>query len=156
MQRLIVTFIFATGLMTLMACSTRGEPPAATAVPPATLGNKPERVEWFEQLSLGMFVHWSADSQFGTVISHSLVGASDEYCKRYFEELPATFNPKHFDADEIAALAKLVGMKYVVFTTKHHSGFCMWDTATTDFSIMHTPYAKDVTAELVRRCERRE
>jgi alpha-L-fucosidase len=120
------------------------------AAPSGPLHNKPERVAWFQDLSLGMFVHWSADSQLGAVISHSLVGSSDDYARRYFEELPRTFNPKKFDPDAIAALAKLAGMRYVVFTTRHHSGFCMWDTATTDFSVAHTPYAKDVTAELVR------
>jgi alpha-L-fucosidase len=123
---------------------------AQAAPPPPAAGNKPQRVAWFEQLSLGMFVHWSVDSQLGTVISHSLVNASDDYCRQFFQELPGTFNPKRFDADEMASLAKLAGMKYVVFTTKHHSGFCMWDTATTDFSITHTPFKRDVTAEIVQ------
>ena len=62
-------------------------------------------------------------------------------------ELPKTFNPKNFDAKEIATLAKLAGMKYIVFTTKHHSGFCMWDTEPTGFNIMNTPYGKDLLAE---------
>lgn len=124
--------------------------PAAEPAPDRKPGNKPERVEWFQDLSLGMFIHWSVDAPLGVVISHSLVDASDDYCKRFFEELPKTFNPKRFDADEIALLAKTSGMKYAVFTTKHHSGFCMWDTKTTDFSIMHTPYGKDVTAQLVK------
>ncbi|MCF6334087.1 MAG: alpha-L-fucosidase [Draconibacterium sp.] len=111
--------------------------------------NKPERVEWFNQLGFGMFIHFSFDSQLGIVISHSMVGASDDYLNRFVHELPKTFNPKKYDATEIANLAKLAGMKYIVFTTKHHSGFCMWDTKTTDFNIMNTPYGKDILAEYV-------
>lgn len=99
-------------------------------------------------MGFGIFVHWSIDSQLGSVISHSLVGASDEYVNRYFNELPKTFYPDKFDADEWARLFKISGAEYVVFTTKHHNGFCMWDTDTTDFNIMNTPYGKDITKEL--------
>nr|WP_319265765.1 alpha-L-fucosidase [uncultured Draconibacterium sp.] len=112
--------------------------------------NKPERVEWFRDLGFGMFIHFSFDSQLGIVISHSMVGASDDYLDRYINTLPKTFNPNNFDADEIATLAKLAGMKYVVFTAKHHSGFCMWDTETTDFNITNTPYGKDILDEYVQ------
>lgn len=111
--------------------------------------NKPERVEWFRDLGFGMFIHFSFDSQLGIVISHSMVGASNDYLDRYVNELPKTFNPKDFDANKIATLAKLAGMKYVVFTAKHHSGFCMWDTETTDFNITNTPYGKDILGEYV-------
>ncbi len=111
--------------------------------------NKTERIEWFKNLGFGMFIHFSFDSQLGVVISHSMAGASDDYLNRYVNDLPKTFNPKEFDAVEIATLAKLAGMKYIVFTTKHHSGFCMWDTETTDFNIMNTAYGKDLLAEYV-------
>lgn len=112
-------------------------------------GNRAERVERFQDLGLGMFIHWSMDSQIGTVISHSMVGASEDYVNRYIHDLPKTFNPTKFEPEEWARLAKLAGMRYVVFTTKHHSGFCMFDTRTTDFNIMNTPYGKDITREIV-------
>ena len=111
--------------------------------------NKPERLEWFRDLGFGMFIHFSFDSQLGVVISHSMAGASDNYLERYINELPITFNPKDYDPTEIANLAKLAGMKYIVFTTKHHSGFCMWDTKTTVFNIMNTAYQKDLLEEYV-------
>ena len=95
--------------------------------------NKPERLEWFRDQGFGLFIHWSVDSQLGTVISHSLAGASDDYLKRFFEDLPNSFNPRKFHPADWAALAKLAGIRYVVFTAKHHSGFCMWQTATTGF-----------------------
>lgn len=116
--------------------------------------NKPEREEWLRNTNNGMFIHFNVDAPLGIVISHSLVGASTDYVNRYFTELPKVFNPARFDPDEIAVLAKLAGMKYIMFTTKHHSGFCMWDTRTTDFNIMHTPYHKDLLKEFVEATRR--
>src|SRR5258706_10335169 len=90
-----------------------------------TSRNRPERLERFRDQGLGLFIHWSVDSQLGVVISHSLVGASEDYTRRFFTELPQTFNPRKFQPQDWAALAKLAGVKYMVFTTKHHSGFTM-------------------------------
>jgi alpha-L-fucosidase len=124
---------------------------ALNSVPTAqSVGNRPDRLEWFRDLGFGLFIHWSPDSQLGSVISHSLVGADAGYLQRYFDLLPRSFNPRRYRPEDWAALARLAGMKYVVFTTKHHSGFCMYDTKTTPFNIMNTPYGKDVTAELVK------
>src|SRR3954471_6034441 len=130
----------------------------ALAAPPSAdrpeakrgLSNKPERLEWFRDLGFGMFIHWSVDGQLGGDISHTLAGASDDYRKRFFADLPTTFNPRKFNPADWAALAKLAGMKYVVFTTKHHSGFAMWPTKTTPFSISRTPYRRDLLAEVVK------
>jgi len=85
----------------------------------------------------------------GSVISHSMVGASDDYLDRFINDLPGSFYPRKFDPDHWARLAKLAGMKYVVFTTKHHSGFCMFATKTTDFNIKNTPYAHDIARQIV-------
>ena len=111
--------------------------------------NRTERVEWFRDAGFGLFIHWSFDSQLGPTISHSMVGASEAYLQRFINELPRSFNPKQFDPRDWAVLARLAGMKYVVFTTKHHSGFCMFPTATTPFNIMNTPFGRDATAEIV-------
>lgn len=96
-----------------------------------------------------MFIHWNVDVALGVVISHSLSGASDEYVEKYLTELPKIFNPSKFNPDEWAQLAKLVGMKYVVFTTKHHAGFCMFKTETTPFNVMNTPFGRDIMKEIV-------
>jgi len=137
MRCLIVAFLLSSALLL-----------AQRDIPPGSL-NQPERLEWFRDQGFGLFIHWSVDSQTGVVISHSLAGADEAYTKRFFEELPKTFNPRRFEPKDWAALAKLAGIKYVVFTTKHHSGFAMWDTKTTDFGIMHTPYKHDLTREIL-------
>lgn len=111
--------------------------------------NKPEREEWLRDLGFGLFIHWSHDSQLGVVISHTMVGASDDYTRRFINELPQTFDPYKYDAYRMAVQAKLAGAKYLVLTAKHHSGFCLWDTETTDFKITNTPYKRDIVKEFV-------
>lgn len=125
--------------------------PAQTNNAPAVAdgGNKPERMEWFRDAGFGLFIHWSVDSQLGSVISHSLAGASKDYRDRYFSELPKTFNPRKYHPADWAALAKLAGIKYVVFTTKHHNGFTMYRSKTTDFGIQSTPFSRDIHGEMM-------
>jgi alpha-L-fucosidase len=119
-----------------------------------TMTNQVERNEEFMDWGLGMFVHWSLDSQIGSVISHSMVGASDQYLDKYINGLPKTFNPKKYDPDEWMEIAKIAGVKYMVLTTKHHNGFCMWDTKTTDFNIMNSKYGQDIVKQYVEACRR--
>lgn len=109
--------------------------------------NRPEDLEWLRDAGMGLFIHWSLDSQLGCVISHSLVGSSEDYANRFYEELPKTLNPKKWDFDHLAELAAWPAFQYAVFTTKHHNGFCLWDTKTTDFNIMNTPYGKDLVKQ---------
>src|SRR5947209_19840248 len=123
---------------------------AAALAAQSAPGNKPERLEWFRDQGFGLFIHWSVDSQLGVTISHSLVGASKDYTERFFNELPKTFDPVKFDPDEWARLARLAGVKYVIFTTKHHSGFGMYATETTPFNVMNTPFHRDITAEVLK------
>lgn len=132
MNRLIIVLSLVLGLTTTLAAK-----------------NKAEREQWFMGLGFGMFIHWSFDSQVGAVISHSMAGASKDYLSRFVNELPQTFNPKQFDPDEWAVLARLAGMKYVVFTSKHHSGFCMWNTKTTSFNVMNTPCKRDLMKDVI-------
>ena len=111
--------------------------------------NDPAAVEQFRDRGLGLFIHWSVDGSLGGVISHSLVGASPDYVDRFYEILPEHFNPDRFQPEKWASLAKLAGFEYVMFTAKHHNGFCMWDTQTTPFSVAHTPYHEDITRRLI-------
>ena len=119
------------------------------AKPRAGRANDPALIELFRDRGLGLFIHWGIDGTLGGGISHSLVGASPDYVQRFFETLPAYFNPDRYQPDDWARLAKLAGFRYVMFTAKHHAGFCMWNTQTTNFSVMHTPYGKDLLPSLI-------
>src|ERR1043165_6680192 len=70
----------------------------ATVAALAAQGNQPDRLEWFRDQGFGLFIHWSVDSQLGTVISHSLAGASDVYTRRFFTDLPHTYTPRNIHA----------------------------------------------------------
>lgn len=99
----------------------------------------------------GMFIHWGLYSIVGL---HEQVVARFDYDKEKYENLMYEFNPTSYDPEKWVLLAKNAGMKYICFTTKHHDGFCMWDTKYTDYNIMNTPYKKDVLKELQLACEK--
>src|SRR5437899_5302621 len=125
-RALRLAFILAYGACGLTLSAQQYVDTAAN--PNARRTNDSARVDTFRDRGLGLFIHWSVDGPLGGVISHSLVGASADFQRRYFTELPQFFNPQRYRPEEWAGLAKLAGFKYVMFTTKHHSRFCMWDT----------------------------
>jgi alpha-L-fucosidase len=108
-----------------------------------------EKLEAWQDLKFGLLMHWGAYSQWGIVESWSICPEDYGWCERkkgnspdnYFEYvkeyegLKTTFNPVDFNPDKWAKAAKDAGMKYVVFTTKHHDGFCMFDSKFTDYKI---------------------
>jgi len=110
------------------------------------------RLKWFTDARFGMFIHWgiySIPARGEWHLNHSGMDR-DEY-ERYAGE----FNPVSFDPESWAELAWNAGMRYVVFTTKHHDGFCMFDSVNNDFKITNSPYGKDITRELVEAFRRR-
>lgn len=116
--------------------------------------NQPEKLEWLRDAGMGLFIHWSLDAQLGCVISHSLVGASQDYVKRFYEELPQTLDAKSWDFDHIANLARLAGFQYAVLTTKHHNGFCLWPSRSTQFHVGNTPCGRNLVREYVEAFRR--
>lgn len=127
-----------------------------------------QKLKQWQGLKFGLLMHWGAYSQWGIVESWSLCPEEYEWCRRvtgsdpsnYFlykqeyENLQLTFNPYKFDPTKWAKAAKNAGMKYMVFTTKHHDGFCMFDSKYTDYKItskktpFHTNPKSDVTKEI--------
>lgn len=113
--------------------------------------------QW-QDLKFGLFMHWGPYSEWGVVESWSICpedegwtqrkgpysGDYNTYVKAY-ENLQTTFNPTHFDPEKWVKAAKDAGMKYVVFTTKHHDGFCMFDTKQTDYKVTSpkTPFSSN-------------
>jgi alpha-L-fucosidase len=111
------------------------------------------RLQWWREARFGMFVHWGPVSLKGTEIGWSR-GAQIPVAE--YDALYQRFNPVNFNADDWVKTAKEAGMKYLVFTTKHHDGFCMWDTKQTDFNIMRSPFGRDVVKELAAACRRHD
>ena len=129
-----------------------------TIVDPSSLGcggNLPERGEWFRDLALGMFIHWNVDSPLGGEISHPMIAAEERVLRQYEEDLPRQFYPSRFRADDYALLADTVGMRYFMFTAKHHAGFCMYDSKVTSFNVMNSAFGRDITREFVDAFRRR-
>ena len=158
-HRAVLAALAALAVAGLVACAgpapekpgsaAAGERPAVPllAEDAVRLSNDPAKTELFRDVGLGLFIHWGPNSQVGTEISWPLYNASDEFVRKYYA-LADTFDPAAFDAAAWARLAKLAGVGYVVFTTKHHDGFCNFDTAYSDFKVTRTPYGKDITAEV--------
>lgn len=109
------------------------------------------RLKWWQDARFGMFVHWGPVSIKGTEIGWSRGSQVpiDEYDSLYL-----SFNPTNFNANFWAKLARDTGMKYLVLTSKHHDGFCLWNTKYTDYNIMNTPFGRDVVKELAQACKR--
>jgi len=110
-----------------------------------------ERLAWWRDARFGMFIHWGPVSIKGTEIGWSR-GAQvplEEYDNLYKQ-----FNPVRFNAKEWVALAQDAGMKYLVFTTRHHDGFSMFDSALTEYKITRSPFGRDVVRELADACHK--
>ena len=105
----------------------------------------------FANNKFGMFVHWGF---------YALTGVQEQAFARMdmpreeYEALMHQFNPVNYDPEKWVLLAKEAGMEFICFTTKHHDGFCMWDTACTDYKITNTPYGKDTLKMLADACHK--
>ncbi len=99
---------------------------------------------------LGMFIHWGPYALHGWQEQERMRLGLD---RKTYEDAAAAFSPERFDAEKIVKLARDAGMEYICFTTKHHDGFCMWDTAETNFNIRKTS-GRDVLRELSEACEK--
>jgi alpha-L-fucosidase len=108
--------------------------------------------DWFFEKRFGLFLHWGlyAIPAWHEQHLYRLGLTRGEYAKLIHE-----FDPVRFDPDQWLDLAEEAGMQYVCFTTKHVDGFCLWDTAQTDYNVMNTPYGRDVLAVLADACHRR-
>ncbi len=108
--------------------------------------------QWFRDAGFGVFIHWGVYSVLGR---GEWVMEVEKIPVSKYEPLAAQFNPTKFDADAWAALFEQAGAKYVTVTSKHHDGFCMWDTKQTDWDVVdRTPYKKDVLKQLAEACRR--
>ncbi|MGA2585501.1 MAG: alpha-L-fucosidase [Candidatus Aminicenantales bacterium] len=117
------------------------------------------RLQWWREARFGLFIHWglyavpagewNGKTNYGEWIRNNAQIPLEEY-----EKLVQMFDPKEFNADEWVRMAKDAGMKYIVITSKHHDGFCLFDSRFTDFDIMSTPFKRDVLKELSEACRK--
>ncbi len=146
-------------------------PPPAVAPAEARLPEREtdplvlRKLEWFQDLKFGLLMHWGPYCQWGVVESWSLCPEDEPWCRRdgpfgesyreyvkAYEGLKSTFNPVRFDPRAWAAAAEGAGMRYAIFTTKHHDGFCMFGTKKTDYRITDPgcPFSANPGADVTR------
>ena len=127
-------------------------------------------MEWWREARYGMFIHWGLFSIAGGEwkgkdYGKEQGGASAEWLmnsakisgKEYRNTLAPQFNPTDFDAEKWVSIAKEAGMKYIVITSKHHEGFCLFDTDATDYNVMDaTPFKRDIIKELSDECAKQD
>lgn len=155
--------IFAAAIATLLliSCNTDNIPQDSNITKDAVTQ---QALETWKNDHFGMFIHFGIYSKLAGIWKDEMVPFYGEQIMNHarisvpeYEEVAKTFNPVDFNADEIVTLAKNAGMKYIVITTKHHDGFCMFHTATTDYNIVDfTPYGKDIVKELADACHRQQ
>ena len=113
-----------------------------------------DRTSWYRKAKFGMFIHWGPYSQASVEASWPIMRPKPGgITEAEYRALPQTFNPVNFDPHAFVDLARSAGQEYMVFTTKHHDGFCMFDSSYTDYKITKTPYGKDIVAQLVKACD---
>lgn len=143
-------------LFALTACSDKDK-----IVNLSTNDTDAARLQWYRDAKFGIMIHWDPISQLGLEISwsrkcsYNLLDSSVAYhCRtilpEVYDSLYKTFNPTEFNANEWASIFTAAGAKYIVFVTKHHDGFCMFDTKYTNYKITgeNCPFKRDVVAEL--------
>ncbi len=139
MKRYLLMLLL-TGLMPILAAQEHDERYVAETDPLVL-----QKLEQWQDLKFGLLMHWGPYSQWGIVESWSICAEDEDWCRRnnpdyteykkQYEALKMSFNPIGFNPEKWAAAAKNAGMKYVIFTTKHHDGFSMFDTRLTDYKI---------------------
>lgn len=108
---------------------------------------KQERLSWWTQARFGMFIHWGL---YSMPARHEWVRSYERINNEDYQKYFLRFNPDLFDPKQWAKACKEAGMKYFVITTKHHEGFCLWDSKVSDYKVTNTPYGKDLIKPMVQ------
>jgi len=129
------------------------------AQPPETPAQHDARMQWWREARFGLFIHWGLYAipagQWGDQTGYGeWIRNSAEIPLETYDQFVGQFNPVKFDADEWVRMAKAAGMKYIVITSKHHDGFCLFDSKETDFDVLSTPFHRDILKELSDACRR--
>src|SRR3990170_8994232 len=115
----------------------------------STPEDRARRLQWFREARFGMFVHWGLYAQLGR---HEWVMNRERIPIKEYEPLADTWHPKPGAPRVWAKLARQAGMRYMVMTTKHHEGFCLFDSKLTDYNAAERGPGRDLVAEYVEAC----
>lgn len=108
---------------------------------------------WFSKRRFGLFLHFGL---YSINAWHEQDQMRRRIPRNEYEKLISQFNPTNFDPEKILDFAESVGMEYICLTTKHHDGFCLWNTKQTDFNVMNSPYGEDIVKQLADACHKRD
>jgi alpha-L-fucosidase len=133
--------LIATCLMIVAAAASAAVPPRVE-----TEADRQARMKWWTEARFGMFIHWGL---YALPARHERVRSRERITDGDYARYFAHFDPDLYDPREWARAARSAGMKYFVVTTKHHEGFCLWDSKLTDYKATRTPYGKDLIRPLV-------
>ncbi|KAA3617953.1 MAG: alpha-L-fucosidase [Calditrichaeota bacterium] len=128
-----------------------------------TMEERNSRIQWWRDARFGMFIHWGIYSvPAGVYKGEQIEGIGEWIMDRAkipipeYEKYAGQFNPVKFDADAWVQIAADAGMKYIVITSKHHDGFCLWDSKISDYDIIDfSPFKRDILKELAAACEKK-
>jgi alpha-L-fucosidase len=146
MKKFFQLFISLMLILQFSACNRTPEKPA-------------DQMQWWRDARFGMFIHWGLYSvpagEWNGNTSHAeWIRTTAQIPLEEYNKFVGQFNPEKFNADEWVKMAKDAGMKYITITTKHHDGFCLFDSKETDFDIMSTPFKRDIMKEMAAACQK--
>lgn len=150
MKRIVILALLVLCSLNLFAAGKKSaaapKVPAFTLPSTETVAERDARMQWWRESRFGMFIHFGL---YAMPARHEWVKHNEKLTTEYYERYFKHFNPDLFQPKEWARMAKEAGMKYVVLTTKHHEGFCLWDSKYTDYKVTNTPYGRDLLREFV-------
>jgi len=118
----------------------------APKLPVETSAQKQARMQWWTEARFGMFIHWGL---YALPARHEWVKKNERMTDADYQKYFDLFNPDLYDARAWARMARQAGMKYAVITSKHHEGFCLFDSKFTDYKATRTPAGRDLIKEWV-------
>ena len=135
--------------------------PATAALPGESKQQIDQRMRWWRDAKFGMFIHWGLYAVPAGQWNGKKIEFYGEWIQEYakipekeYAKLQTKFNPTKYDAKQWVSLAKRAGIKYIVITSKHHDGFCLFDSKHTDYDVMGSPHRRDLLKPLADACRR--
>jgi alpha-L-fucosidase len=156
-----ISLVIAVTVLSAFAISACAQMTGKSTLP-ETAEQRDERMQWWRQARFGMFIHWGVYSiPAGTYKGKQISGIGEWIMENgdipvaEYEKYAKQFNPVKFNASQWVQVAKNAGMKYIVITSKHHDGFCLWDSKVSQYDIMDAaPFKRDILKELSAACRK--